>query len=188
MVAPPRPGRAVGRAEQRIEFRFGQEGDEPSVETLAWNGEHALDYGGMLWMSQRCVPEQRTDGRKSSVAGARTIFPLLLKIVEEGADERRIKIADVQLRRLDVLPRGCEDEQQPQRVPVGRQVPSCGTSEVPLQTITNQRQQLWRSREIPVCADGIDVAEVGRQQRDPVPRLPAISISVKDGIDGESMP
>jgi hypothetical protein len=120
LVAPPGPDRAVGCAEQRIEFRFDQESDEPSVETLAWDGKHALDYGGMLGMSKRCVPEQRTDGGKSSVAGARTIFPLLLKMVEEGADERRIKIVDVQLRWLDVFPRGREDQQQPQRVPVGR--------------------------------------------------------------------
>jgi len=49
----------------------------------------------MLGMSKRCVPEQRTDGGKSSVASARTILPLLLKMVEEGADERRIKIVDV---------------------------------------------------------------------------------------------
>jgi hypothetical protein len=49
----------------------------------------------MLGMSKRCVPEQRTDGSKSSVASARTILPLLLKMVEEGADERRIKIVDV---------------------------------------------------------------------------------------------
>jgi hypothetical protein len=95
MVAPPGPGRAVGCAEQRIEFRFDQESDEPPVETLAWNGKHAFDYGGMLGMSKRCVPEQRTDGGKSSVASARTILPLLLKMVEEGADERRIKIVDV---------------------------------------------------------------------------------------------
>ena len=39
-----------------------------------------------------------------------------------------------------------------------------------------------RATELP--ADGLE----GRQQRDPVPRLPAISISVKDGIDGKSMP
>jgi hypothetical protein len=32
------------------------------------------------------------------------------------------------------------------------------------------------------------MAKIGRQQRDPVPRLPAISISVKDGINGKSMP
>ena len=106
MVAPPGPGRAVGCAEQCIEFRFDQESDDPSVETLAWNGKHALDYGGMLGMSKRCVPEQRTDGGKSSVAGARTIFPLLLKMVEGGSDERRIKIVDVQLRWLDVVPVG----------------------------------------------------------------------------------
>src|SRR5271166_3016394 len=106
MVAPPGPGRAIGCAEQRIEFRFDQESDEPSVKTLPWNGKHPLDYGCMLWMSKRCVPEQRTDGGESGIAGAHTIFPLLLKMVEEGANERRIKIVDVQLRWLDVFPRG----------------------------------------------------------------------------------
>jgi len=106
MVAPSGPGRAVGCAEKRIEFRFDQESDDPPVETLAWNGKHAFDYGGMLGMSKRCVPEQRTDGGKSSIAGARTIVPLLLKMVEEGTDERRIKIVDVQLRWLDVFPIG----------------------------------------------------------------------------------
>src|SRR3979411_999429 len=120
MVAPPGPGRAVGCTAQCIEFRVAQESDDPSVETLAWNGKHALDYGGMLGMSKRGVPEQRTDGGKSSVAGARTIFPVLVKMGEEGAEERRIKIVDVQLRWLDVFPRGCEDQQEPQRVPVGR--------------------------------------------------------------------
>jgi hypothetical protein len=84
-----------GARKSASSFRFDQEGDEPSVETLAWDSKHALDYGGMLGMSKRCVSEQRTDGGKSSVAGARTIFPLLLKMVEEGADERRIKIVDV---------------------------------------------------------------------------------------------
>jgi hypothetical protein len=57
MVAPLGPGRAVGCAEQRIEFRFDQESDEPSVETLAWDGKHALDCGGMLGMSKRGVSE-----------------------------------------------------------------------------------------------------------------------------------
>jgi hypothetical protein len=30
-------------ARNRIEFRFDQESDEPSVETLAWDGKHALE-------------------------------------------------------------------------------------------------------------------------------------------------
>lgn len=42
--------------------------------------------------------------------------------------------------------------------------------------------------KVGVCTGRIDVAEVGRQQWEPVPRLPATSIPVKDGIDGESVP
>ena len=110
VVASPGPGRPVRCIEQRIEFRFNEESDKLSVETFSWNGKHALDYGGMLGMSKRCVPEQRPDGGEPSIAGAGTIFPLLLKVVEEGADERRIQIADVQLRRLDASPRRREDQ------------------------------------------------------------------------------
>src|SRR5260370_42056393 len=116
MVAPPGPGRAVGCTEQCIEFRFDQESDDPSVETLAWNGKHALDYGGMLGMSKRCVPEQRADGGKPRIAGARAICPLLFKMVEECTDERGIKIVDAQLRRLDAFPLGRQGHQQPQGV------------------------------------------------------------------------
>src|SRR5436190_21756433 len=105
MVAPPGPGRAVGCAEQRIEFRFDQESDDPPVETLAWNGKHAFDYGGVLGMSKRCVPEQRTDGGKTSVESARPILPLFLQMVEAGDDERRIKIVLVSLRWFDGFPR-----------------------------------------------------------------------------------
>jgi len=109
IVAPSGPGRAVGCAEKRIEFRFDQESDDPPVETLAWNGKHAFDYGGMLGMSKRCVPEQRTDGGKSSIAGARTIVPLLLKMVEEGTDVCGLR---------GHLGTGCGDD-------IGREAESC---------------------------------------------------------------
>ena len=91
---------AVWCGEQRVEFRFGQEGHEPSLEAFGRNGEHALDHGGMLRVAKRCIPEQRSDRGEPSVAGAHAIFPLVLKMVEEGADQRGIEIVDVQLRWL----------------------------------------------------------------------------------------
>ena len=87
MVAPPGPSRPIGRGKQCVEFRFGQEGNEPSVEALGRNGKHALDHGSMLGMTKRGVSEQGADRGKPSVTGAHAIFPLLLEVVEEGADE-----------------------------------------------------------------------------------------------------
>ena len=42
-VAPPGPVRPIGRGEQGIDFRLGQESHEPSLEALWWNGKNALD-------------------------------------------------------------------------------------------------------------------------------------------------
>jgi hypothetical protein len=57
-----------------------------------------------------------------------------------------------------------------------------------LQPLTRQLQQLRSGREIPVCLARVDVAEIGRQQREPGSRVAAIAIAVKDSADGESMP
>jgi hypothetical protein len=119
MVAPPGPSRPNRGGKQCVEFRFGQEGNEPSVEALGGNGKHTFDHRGMLGMTERCVPEQGADRGKPNVTGAHAIFPLLLDVVEEGADECGINIVEVQLRRLFAMPLGCEDQQQPQCVPIG---------------------------------------------------------------------
>ena len=97
VVAPPGPGRPIGRGEQGVDFRLGQEGHEPSVEALWRNGKNTLDQSGMLWMPKRRVSEQRADRGKPSIAGAHAIFPLMLQVVEEGADQRGIEIVDIQL-------------------------------------------------------------------------------------------
>ena len=49
----------------------------------------------MIRMTKGGISEQWADCGKPSVAGARAIFPLVLKVVEEGTDQRGIKIADV---------------------------------------------------------------------------------------------
>ena len=91
-------------------------------------------------MSKRCVPEQRPDGSKSSITGAGAIFPLFLKVVEEGADEWRIQIADVQLRRLRAAPLGRKAQHQSQGVPIGS---NCMRAGLPLtyQAIGEERLQ-----------------------------------------------
>ena len=50
----------------------------------------------MIGMAQGGVSEQRADRGKPSVTGARAVFPLVLEVVEEGADQRGIEIVDIQ--------------------------------------------------------------------------------------------
>jgi hypothetical protein len=96
-VAPPGPARPIGRGEQSVDFRLGQEGHEPSIETLWWNGKNALDGRCMLWMPKRRVSEQGTNGSKPRIAGAHAVLSLVFQVVEEGTDQRSIKIVDIQL-------------------------------------------------------------------------------------------
>src|ERR1700722_11882312 len=96
----------------------------------------------MLGMSKRCVSEQRTDSSERGITSACAISPLLFKVVEEGADEWRIKIANVKLRRLDTSLLGREDQQQPQGVSVGRE---CMRASLTLayQAFREERLQSW---------------------------------------------
>jgi hypothetical protein len=119
VVTAPGPSRPSRNTKQCVQFRFSQEGNEPSVEALRRNGEHTLDHGGMLGMPKRRAAEQRADRGEPSVTGAHTVFPLVLEVIEEGADERGIKVVDVQLRRLRAAPLGRKDQHQSQGVPIG---------------------------------------------------------------------
>ena len=65
----------------------------------------------MLRVTKRGVSKQRTDRGEPGVAGTHAIVPLMLEMVEEGADELGIDVVDVQLRRLRLLPRRREDQQ-----------------------------------------------------------------------------
>src|SRR5574337_2019783 len=118
VVSPPGPGRPIGGGKQCADFRLGEEGHEPSVEALRRDGKNALDEGGAIGMTKGGVSEQRADRGEPSVASARAIFALVLKVVEEGADQRGIEIVDIQLGWFLARLVGGEDQQQPPRVPV----------------------------------------------------------------------
>src|SRR6516165_2473543 len=67
-------------------------------------------------------------------------------------------------------------------------VRSCVTSEMTLQPIASQLEQLWRSREIPICVNRVDVAEIGRQDRQSRVWIIAVAIGVEDGVDCKAVP
>src|ERR1700676_324584 len=66
-------------------------------------------------------------------------------------------------------------------------VRSCVTSEMALQPIAGQLQQLWRGREIPICVNRVDVAEIGRQDCQSRAWITVVAIGVKDGVDRKAV-
>jgi len=58
VVAPTDPGVAVGDGEDRLDLRFGQELDDPAVETFLRDRQHPCDLRGVLGMSECGVAEQ----------------------------------------------------------------------------------------------------------------------------------
>jgi len=51
----------------------------------------------VLWVAQRGVLVEGVDRRQPGVAGACAVAAVLLEVVEEGADQLRVEIVDVQL-------------------------------------------------------------------------------------------
>ena len=70
-------------------------------------------------MSERGVAEQRADRCQTRVAGADAVGALVLEVIEERADQRRVEIADVQLPGRLGAALGGEGKQQAHCVAVG---------------------------------------------------------------------
>ena len=98
MVASAGPGAAVGRGEQRVDLGFGEVGDQRPVEALGRDRQDARDRGGVLGVAQRGVAEQRVDRGQAGVAGADAVAALVLEVVEERADQRRVEVVEVERR------------------------------------------------------------------------------------------
>ena len=75
VVASTGPRPAIGRAKQRVDFRFGEEGHEPSLEAFGRDREHARDHGGMLGMPQRREAKQRANRGEPGVARPDAVLP-----------------------------------------------------------------------------------------------------------------
>ena len=119
VVAAAGPSGALRRGEQRIEFVFGEECDDRFVGALGWDREHPGDQGGVFGVAQAGVVVERVDRCQPGVAGADGVVAVVLEMVEERDDQRRVEIGDVELVGLFAGALGGESEQQPDRVPVG---------------------------------------------------------------------
>ena len=70
-------------------------------------------------MSQCRIGEQGVDRGQPGVAGPDAVLAVMLEMVKERADHRRVQVGEVEPARQSPGPPGSEAEQQPQRVPVG---------------------------------------------------------------------
>jgi len=70
-------------------------------------------------MLERSEPVEGVDRSEAGVAGSRAVAPIVFEVLEEGADQRRVEIVDVQLERLLAGPLVREAQKQPERVSVG---------------------------------------------------------------------
>ena len=103
-VAPPGPGHSSRGGEKGAQFRLGQEGHQPPIKALRRDRQNPFDDGGMVGMPKCRVLKPGTDRGKPGIAGAHAVFPVLFQMVEEGADQRRIEIVNLQLEGLAAFP------------------------------------------------------------------------------------
>jgi hypothetical protein len=104
--------------QQGFDLDLGEERDQSSLEALRRHGEDPGDGGGVLWMPERCVAEQRMDSGEPGIAGPNTVPALLLQVIQKRRHQWCIEVVEVDGRgRLPNALLG-EAEQQPPRVPI----------------------------------------------------------------------
>src|SRR5207302_2061952 len=90
VVAPAEPAALIGRGEQCLDFRTGEEMHQCPRKALAGNGQDALDLGSMVRHFECGIPKEGVDGRKSQIPAACAQPAILLQVVEKRHDQRSI--------------------------------------------------------------------------------------------------
>src|SRR6266851_9849440 len=119
MVPTASPGRAVRHREECQQFSTVQECDESPFESLRRDGQDALDVVRVLGVVEGREAEEAVDGSKSGVACADTVLAVLFEILQEGADERRVDVREVESRGRLASPLVGEPNQQAEGVAIG---------------------------------------------------------------------
>ncbi len=98
VVPTASPGRAVWRREECRQFPTVEECDESPFESLGRDGQDALDVVRVLGVLEGRVAEEAVDGSESGVACADTVLAVAFEMLQEGADERRVDVREVESR------------------------------------------------------------------------------------------
>ena len=91
------PPGLVRCGDESVSLGWGQERDDPLVEPLGWDGQNPLDQQGVLGVAQCRVGEQRADRCQSHVAGSDAVMSLVLQMIQESGDHRRVQVVPVEL-------------------------------------------------------------------------------------------
>ena len=95
-IATAGPGRLGRSIENRLDLGPAQECDGAATMALVRHREDARTLKCVCGLADRDVAEERSYGRQSHVAGARSVAPLVLEIVEELADESGVEAIEPQ--------------------------------------------------------------------------------------------
>ena len=90
VIAAPGRGGGVRGGQKCGGLGFGEVGDERAVEAFGWDGQDALDDGGVFGVVQGGESEQRVHCGQSGVSGTDTVAAFGLQMVEERPDQGRV--------------------------------------------------------------------------------------------------
>ena len=96
LVAAPEPGGAVRGAQQRLDLLLIEVGDRGALVALGGDLDHAGDRRHVLGVAEGGVAVERVDRRQPRVAGRDDVAALVLEVVEERADQRRVQVGELQ--------------------------------------------------------------------------------------------
>ena len=97
VVAASDPAGPVGGGEQGVDLFGFEEGDVGSLGAFGGDGQDPSDQAGVFGMFQGCVSVERVDGRQSGVAGSDAVVTAVFEMVQEGADQDGVEIAEVEI-------------------------------------------------------------------------------------------
>ena len=111
-ITTPRPGREVGRGEQGVNFDGRQKRDRTARISFAGHGQYALHHRAVFRRMQGHIAEEGVDGGQAHVAAAGAVLAFALEVIQEGPQQRRVKIRHRQVRgRLAQAPLGILQQQ-----------------------------------------------------------------------------
>ena len=119
VVAAAEPGCPVGRVQERVDLGCGEVGHVGAVVAFGWDLDHSGDRGGVFGVSECGVFAERVDRCEAGVAGSRAVSAVVFEVGQERADQRRVEVGEIELKRLLAGLLFDEPQQQPERVAVG---------------------------------------------------------------------
>ena len=100
VVAAAEPGAEIGRGEQRLDLAQVEVADDVALVAFGRDRHDPRDGVRVFRVFECRVPVEGVDRPEPGVAGAGAVAAIVFQVGEERADQRRVKVVDVQLERL----------------------------------------------------------------------------------------